>query len=539
YDYVLKCSHLFNVLDTRGAIGVTERASYFRRMRDMTRRVAKAYTEQRQSMEYPLDKLEAAWGVEYQQPTDGAKSLTDTPADFLFEIGVEEMPAQDTTDALAQLQALAPTLLEELRLDYTALQVFATPRRLVISAEQVAPRQRDVERVERGPSAQIAFDADGKPTKAAQGFARGKGVSVEDLRVEELDGGRYVVATVRETGRPAVEVLAEKLPGLIASIKFGKSMRWNASGIAFSRPIRWIVALLGEAAISFSYADVHSGRVTCGLRPFGSPEHRIDDVESYFDTLLTQGIVLDTAARRAKIVEQITALAGEVGGQILEDDALLDEVTNLVEAPTALRGRFEHEYLRLPREVLVTVMRDKQRYFALEDASGKLMPYFIAVRNGDTQHLDKVTDGNEQVLRARFSDANYFFAQDTQKKLGDFLPRLSTLTFQEKLGSMLDKNNRVAALVKAVGTRLGVKNADVQTAVEAARILKADLATQMVIEMTSLQGTMGREYALLSGYPKAVADAIYEHWLPRGAGDALPGAQAGTLLAITDRLDSL
>ncbi|MCA9902284.1 MAG: glycine--tRNA ligase subunit beta, partial [Anaerolineae bacterium] len=539
YDYILKCSHLFNVLDTRGAIGVTERASYFRRMRDMTRRVAKAYTEQRQSMEYPLDKLEAAWGVEYQQPTDGAKSLTDTPADFLFEIGVEEMPAQDTTDALAQLQALAPTLLEELRLDYTALQVFATPRRLVISAEQVAPRQRDVERVERGPSAQIAFDADGKPTKAAQGFARGKGVSVEDLRVEELDGGRYVVATVRETGRPAVEVLAEKLPGLIASIKFGKSMRWNASGIAFSRPIRWIVALLGEAAISFSYADVHSGRVTCGLRPFGSPEHRIDDVGSYFDTLLTQGIVLDTAARRAKIVEQITALAGEVEGQILEDDALLDEVTNLVEAPTALRGRFEHEYLRLPREVLVTVMRDKQRYFALEDASGKLMPYFIAVRNGDTQHLDKVTDGNEQVLRARFSDANYFFAQDTQKKLGDFLPRLSTLTFQEELGSMLDKNNRVAALVKAVGTRLGVKNADVQTAVEAARILKADLATQMVIEMTSLQGTMGREYALLSGYPKAVADAIYEHWLPRGAGDALPGAQAGTLLAITDRLDSL
>ncbi|MCL4248633.1 MAG: glycine--tRNA ligase subunit beta [Anaerolineae bacterium] len=539
YDYILKCSHLFNVLDTRGAIGVTERASYFRRMRDMTRRVAKAYAEQRQSMEYPLEKLATVWGVEYQHPTDGAKPAADVPADFLFEIGVEEMPAQDTADALAQLQTLAPALFEDLRLDYTALQVLATPRRLVMSAQQVAPRQRDVERVERGPSAQIAFDADGKPTKAAQGFARGKGVSVEDLRVEELDGGRYVVATVRETGRPAAEVLAEKLPGLIAAIKFGKSMRWNASGVAFSRPIRWMAALLGEAVIPFSYADVHSGRVTCGLRPFGSTEHRIDDVESYFDTLLTQGIVLDSAARRAKIVEQITALAGEVGGQVLEDDALLDEVTNLVEAPTALRGRFEPEYLRLPREVLVTVMRDKQRYFALEDASGKLMPYFIAIRNGDAQYLDKVTDGNEQVLRARFSDANYFFAQDTQKKLADFLPRLSTLTFQEKLGSMLDKNNRVAALVKPVGERLGVKEADIQTAVEAAKILKADLATQMVIEMTSLQGTMGCEYALLSGYPREVANAIYAHWLPRGAGDALPDTQSGTLLAITDRLDSL
>ncbi|MBE0688677.1 MAG: glycine--tRNA ligase subunit beta, partial [Anaerolineae bacterium] len=188
---------------------------------------------------------------------------------------------------------------------------------------------------------------------------------------------------------------------------------------------------------------------------------------------------------------------------------------------------------------LVTVMRDKQRYFALEDASGKLMPYFIAVRNGDDQHLDKVTDGNEQVLRARFSDANYFFTQDTQKKLADFLPRLGTLTFQEKLGSMLDKNNRVAALVKPVGERLGAESADVETAAAAARVLKADLATQMVIEMTSLQGTMGREYALLSGYPKGVANAIYEHWLPRGSGDALPESQAGMLLAITDRLDSL
>jgi glycyl-tRNA synthetase len=539
YDYVLKCSHLFNVLDTRGAIGVTERASYFRRMRDMTRRVAKVFAEQRQQMEYPLERLNEAWSAPAVTMPEEAPADITAPADVLFEIGVEELPADDVTAALSQLRSAATTFFDDLRLDHGGVRVYATPRRLVLTVEAVAPRQRDVERVERGPSAQIAFDSEGKPTKAAEGFARGRGVSVSDLRIEDMDGGRYVVATVRETGRPTAQVLAEKLPGLIAGLKFSKAMRWNATGTAFSRPIRWIVALLGNAVIPFSYAGVESGRVTRGLRPYGSPEYRLNSIQEYQDILESQGIVLDYDVRRQKIAGQVKALATQVAGNALEDEALLDEVTNLVEAPTALRGDFETQYLKLPREVLVTVMRNKQRYFALEDREGSLLPYFITIRNGDDQHLAVVQDGNQQVLRARFSDADYFFSQDTQKKLDDFLPRLGTLTFHEKLGSMLDKNNRVAGLVAPFGQLVKSNQNQVDVAVEAARVLKADLATQTVVEMTSLQGAMGREYARRSGYSQPVAEAIYQHWLPRGAGDQLPQSEAGVLLALLDRLDSL
>ncbi len=547
YDYVLKCSHLFNVLDTRGAIGVTERASYFRRMRDMTRRVAKAYSDQRQNMEYPLDKLNAIWGESASANASAggstapaaAGTASNTASDFLFELGVEELPAGDLDDALAYLNASAPQLFDDLRLSHEGVQVFGTPRRLVIHAKNVASRQPDMQRVDKGPAADRAFDANGNPTKAAEGFARGRGLTVDQLRVEETDGGRYVMATVHVPGRPAADVLAEALPKLIADIKFTKAMRWNSSGIAFSRPIRWIVALLGGQVIPFSYANVHSGSITRGLRPYNSPLQEVGGTAQYLDVMGKQRIILDYAERRAEIIRQITAIASSVGATIPMDERLLAEVVNLVEAPTALLGRFEEKYLALPREVLVTVMRDKQRYFPLEDAKGKLMPYFIAVRNGDDQHLDKITHGNEQVLRARFADAEYFYSQDTKKKLTDFLPRLQTLTFQEKLGSMLDKNERVTHMVESLGEMLAFPSTDIATAHRAASMLKADLATQMVVEMTSLQGIMGREYALLAGHPREVADAIYEHWLPRFAGDKLPASHAGTILAIADRLDSL
>ncbi len=540
YDYVLKCSHLFNVLDTRGAIGVTERASYFHRMRDMTRRIARLYADQRENMNYPLMKLETLWSA----PPTPAISVSSAPApsapaDVLFELGVEELPPGDTDSAIAQLKTAAASLFDNLRLSHGEISVLGTPRRFVILAKQVAPRQTDLEQVMRGPSADRAFDADGKPTKAAEGFARGKGVRVEDLTIAEIDGGRYVTALVRETGRSAVDVLAEGLPGLIAGLKFGKSMRWNASRVAFSRPIRWIVALFGETVIPFSYADVVSSTTTRGLRPYGSPELTVSDAASYLDALKRQGIILDHDARRANISQQIDALAAEIGGRIPDDPGLLDEVTNLVETPTALRGTFEERHLNLPREILVTVMRDKQRYFPVEDASGKLLNSFITVRNGDAEHLDQVTEGNEYVIRARFADANFFFNEDMQKKLEDFRPRLATLTFEEHLGSMLDKSDRLAGLAPRLGVLLGINSTDMAIAEQAAFLAKADLATQVVVEMTSLQGTMGREYALRGGYPAAVADAIYEHWLPRGAGDRLPQSDAGALLSIADRLDSL
>ena len=404
----------------------------------------------------------------------------------------------------------------------------------------MAPRQADEEFIAKGPPADRAYDADGNPTRAAQGFARGKGVAVDDLRIEDIDGGRYVTAVVRNQGGAATDVLAEALPGFVASLKFGKSMRWNETGVEFSRPIRWIAALFGDSVIPFEFAGVASNDVTRGLRPFGSPEIRLRDAMSYGTACLDQGIVLEVEARQLAIREQIDVLAAEVGGVVPQDKTLLDEVTNLVEAPITFRGRFESEFLELPRDVLVTVMRKHQRYFALEDADGELMNYFIGVRNGDSQHLDKVIHGNEQVLRARFSDARFFYQADIKQKLADYLPRLETMTFQADLGSMRQKNDRVAATVGDLGVLLGFADGDIaKWRIKRHRLAKADLATNMVVEMTSLQGVMGREYALREGIDQAVAVAIFEHWLPRGAGDGLPSSDAGRLLAIADKLDSL
>jgi len=539
YDYVLKCSHAFNVLDTRGAIGVTERATYFRRMRDMTRSIARAFVEQREALGYPLLKLAPRWSPEPITHTARVYPQVTQAADFLLEIGVEELPADDVDDALAQIQSAAPALFESLGLAHDGVTVSATPRRLVIYAKQVAPNQADSETVEKGPPANRAFDADGKPTKAAEGFARSKGIDVSELTVAEVDGGQCVMARVFRKGRPAVEVLAEALPGFVAGIKFGKSMRWNHTNIGFSRPIRWLLALMGGEVVPFDYAGLHSDDVTRGLRPYGAPEAHVQSADAYFAFMQSQGIILDGDARKQAVIEQVNALAAEVGGAVPADAGLLAEVVNLIEAPTALRGTFDAAYLELPRDVLVTVMRKHQRYFPVEDASGKLLNYFITVRNGDAQHLDIVTKGNEHVLTARFSDARFFFREDIKAPLASHLARLATLTFEEHLGSMQDKNGRVAALVVPVGQALGFGADVLDVAAQAAAVLKADLGTNMVVEMTSLQGTMGREYALREGYPQAVASAIFEHWQPRNADDALPASDAGALLAVADRLDSL
>ncbi|MCD6554027.1 MAG: glycine--tRNA ligase subunit beta [Anaerolineae bacterium] len=539
HDYVLRCSHTFNVLDARGAIGVTERARYFARMRDLSRAVAKAYVKQREEMGFPwlrkmgerkVGRLEG-WKV-------GKPHLPVQPAAFLLEIGVEELPAGDLTSAIAQLKELAPNLLDELRLDHGAVRVTGTPRRLVVSVENLSPRQRDVEQIVKGPPARIGF-ADGQPTRAAQGFARAQGVPVESLEVREVDGGQYVVALKVETGQPASAVLAENLPRLIAGLRFPLSMRWNESGVTFSRPIRWIVALLGEEVIDFEYAGVRSGRTTRGLRPLRSPELTISRAEDYFTTVEAHGIVVDVDQRRASIAEQITRLAAEVDGTIPDDPALLDEVTNLVEQPTALRGEFDPKYLALPRDVLITVMKKHQRYFPVVDESGDLLPYFIAVRNGDSEHLDVVRHGNEEVLTARFADVDFFFRADTRQPLEAFLPRLDTLTFQEKLGSVLDKAHRLEKLAPELGELLGLTPDEMETTRRAVHLCKADLATQMVIELTSLQGVMGREYALRGGESEAVAQAIFEHYLPRFAGDALPAGKPGIVIGLADRLDSL
>ncbi|MGB9888621.1 MAG: glycine--tRNA ligase subunit beta, partial [Anaerolineae bacterium] len=369
--------------------------------------------------------------------------------------------------------------------------------------------------------------------------ARRQGVSVSDLQVREMDGGQYVVAVRRVEGRPAPEVLMDLLPQLVSGLRFPMSMRWNETGVAFSRPVRWLVALLGDAVIPFDYAGLPSGRTTRGSRPQGSPDISLARAEEYLERMQAYGILVDPDERRAAVAAQVAERAAEVGGRVPDDPALLEEVANLVEQPTAFLGRFEEAYLRLPTEVLVAVMKKHQRYFPVLDGDGHLMPYFVAVRNGGEEHLDIVRRGNEEVLRARFADAAYFYREDTAQPLESFLSRLGTLTFQEQLGSMLDKVHRLEELVPEICRMLGLSEAETAVARRAAHLCKADLATQMVVEFTSLQGVMGREYALKSGEPPEVAQAILEHYLPRFAGDALPQSLPGLALGLADRLDSL
>ncbi|HEX9595764.1 MAG TPA: glycine--tRNA ligase subunit beta, partial [Anaerolineales bacterium] len=536
YDYVLKTSHAFNVLDARGAIGVTERQGYFRRMRALASHVAEAYVADRQRQEYPWLKTDAVNATQVAKPTKklaGPKQA----ADFLLEIGTEELPAADLETAIEQLRAALTQIFGEQQLAYKEIIVMGTPRRLVALVTKLAPRQADRDEMLKGPPAARAFGADGAPTPAAEGFARGQGVPVSALKVEKIDGGEYVVARVHHKGQSAVEVLAAKLPVLIGSLKFEQSIRWNASGATFSRPVRWLLALHGEVLVPCEYANVQSGKTSRGLRLAKTEDFKVASPKDYFAQLTKQGIILDVAARRAAIEKQIAALAKSAGGRVPEDAELLDEVTNLVEAPTALLGEFDAGFLDLPREVLIAVMKKHQRYFPVEK-NGKLLNQFIAVGNGDFDS-EVVTAGNAGVIRARFADAAYFIKKDREAKLVDFVDKLRQLTFQKDLGSMADKTKRIVVLTKELNPQLGLSAEETKTAERAAQLCKADLVSKMVIEMTSLQGVMGKYYALDAGEPPAVAEAILEHYLPRFAGDGTPKTKAGLAVGIADRLDTL
>ena len=548
YDYLLKCSHTFNVLDTRGAIGVTERQAFFGRMRNLARRISAAYVDERQRLEFPWldEEKDGLVGktnhADVQSPGDSPDVGDLKPAPFLLEIGTEELPAAELTRALEQLETGIVRLLADSRLSHGEVNVMGTPRRLVVSVEDLVSAQPDKEELVKGPPAERAFDEQGQPTTAAQGFARSKGVHVSDLQVQDMDGGKYVVAAVKSQGRPAPAVLSEEMPGLVAGLRFGKSMRWNSSNIAFSRPIRWLLAILGEQVISFSYAGISSGDTTHGLRVQQPGEIAVKTPAEFFSTIDKQGISLEHGGRAKRIREQVEALAKEVGGQAVIEEDLLSEVTNLVEAPLGVRGSFEPEHLELPREVLISVMKKHQRYFPVEK-DGQLLPYFIAVTNcgetGRSQELDLIIEGNEHVIQARFADAAFFVNEDTKQPLEDYLPKLGTLMFQKELGSVLDKTQRIRKLVADIASQLGLNAEQIEIAQRAAELCKADLVTHMVVEMTSLQGSIGRHYALNSGEPAEVADAIFEHYLPRFAGDEAPESIAGFVVGLADRLDSL
>ena len=537
YDYVLKCNQTFNVLDARGAVGVTERQGYFRRMRELARRVGEAYLEQRKALEYPLlqENGDQTLRVETARAMEASHYLSvSSPQSLLLEIGTEELPPSDVDAALTQLRERVPALLKELSLEHSSVSIEGTPRRLVVLIESLSPNQPDREYLVKGPPADKAFDKDGIALPAAMGFAKKNNVNTKDLQVREdaQAGGKYVFAAVSQKGRPTPDVLSEALPKLVASLKFEKSMRWDESGVAFSRPIRWLVALLGESVIPLEYAGVISGNTTRGLRPYDSPEIVVPSAEKYFDVIREAGIVLNKEERKASIMEQVNQAAVLVGGEAIFDEGLLSEVANLVEMPTALMGGFDKESLALPRDVLISVMKKHQRYFPVEN-NGRLLPHFVAVRNGDDIGIDIVRQGNEHVLGARFADANFFVREDLKQPLEAYRPELSKLIFQTKLGSMLDKSERMNKLVNELIPLLGLENDEAIFARRAVHLAKADLVTQMVMEMTSLQGVIGREYALRGGEQADVANAIGEQY------QAVPKSKIGLAVALADRIDSL
>lgn len=459
--------------------------------------------------------------------------------DLVFEIGVEEIPASYIAPALAELEGLLRAGLAGARLTFESLDTYATPRRLAAIAKGLAARQDDFEREAAGPPVKVAFGPDGAPTKAALGFAKAQGIEVSALKVRDTDRGPYVFARVTDRGRAAADVLPECLKAAVESLSFPKTMRWGPDE-RFARPIRWLVVMLDGDVLDLSVAGVRAGAETYGHRAWSPGPHRIRGAADYADVLRRSHVVVDHRERRAAIERDAEARAAECGGRLVRDDALLDEVTFLVERPTVFAGRFDERFLRLPRDVIIAAMKGHQRYFAVETPSGGLIPFFLCVMNGPPDHVDGIRRGNERVLVSRLDDAEFYWHEDTKSPLADKVDALRSVVWLEGLGSLYEKTGRVEALSRLLASALGAADSD--TVARAARLAKADLVTEMVKdgkEFTALQGVMGREYARVSREPEAVAVAVYEHYLPRFAGDVLPSTEAGTILSMSDKLDSI
>ncbi len=458
----------------------------------------------------------------------------------LLEVGTEELPARFVQPARLQLEQALQGMLREERLAPASVRSWATPRRLAVLAEGVPGRQPDAERVVRGPAAHVAFDSAGRPTAAAVGFARSQGVPVEALERRSTGSGEYVFARRVVQGRAAGEVLVEAVPRLLASLSFPKTMRWARYDLRFARPIRWVVALLDEDVIPFEVAGVRAGRLTFGHRQLSPGPHILQcaDARHYEQVTRTAYVLADREARRAEVAAQVRRRAQEAGGEAELHEALLDEVTDLVEWPTAFLGWFDAEFLELPEPVLVTVMRHHQRYFPVR-RGGVLLNAFVGVRNGDREGLDAVREGNEWVLRARLVDARFFYQEDRKRSLEEWAERLEFVTFHEKLGSLRQKVQRLERLCRWLADALRLSPDQASQLERAARLCKADLSTHLVGEFPELEGVVGAIYARLDGEPPEVCEAVEEHYRPRGSGDEVPRSALGALLAVADRVDTL
>lgn len=459
--------------------------------------------------------------------------------DFLFEIGTEELPSAPLNKAIKQLGTLVEKGLDEAGLEHGPVRTFSTPRRLAVLVPSVAAQTKEIHSVMRGPSAQIAFDADGKPTKAAMGFARGKGLDVTDLvRRDDADGKEYVFAEVNVPAVAAEGLLSELCSNVIGELDWPRSQRWGSGHERFGRPIRWICCLFGEDVIPVSYADVTSSNTTLGHRVLAPGEHAVTCMGDYESVLEAAG-VLGEDRRREVILAGIDEFQKQTGLRVDTPRKTFDEVVNLCEWPTVLVGKFDEEFLEVPHEIICESMLTNQRYFPTYDASGNLTDSFILVSNADPSCSAAVIDGNERVVRARLDDAKFFYEEDLKHPLDDFVDKLETVVFQEKLGTVRQKVARMEALAPEIARQDGCDAPTASMAVRAAHISKADLVSGAVIEFTSQQGVMGGYYAKAAGEPDAVSDAVREHYRPRFAGDELPGGTVGRIVAVADKLDTI
>jgi glycyl-tRNA synthetase beta chain len=457
--------------------------------------------------------------------------------ELLLEIGTEEIPAGFVPQALIDFESLVKKELETNRIDFNGVKTFGTPRRLVLLIESISERQKDVEVTKVGPSKQAAFDSEGNPTKAAIGFAKSQSVSVESLRVIQMERGEYICALRKETGRPTLELFSFILPKLILSIPFQKSMRWANVPIRFARPLHWILALFGGEVIPFEVGNVRSGDVTYGHRFMHPDPIRVKNFQSYLQKMREAFVIVDPVERKKMIGEGMVREGTKVSGKVLRDEELLNEVNFLVEYPVALCGNFDRSFLSLPREIIIHSMKEHQRYFPVEDEHGILLPHFVCISNTNPKDQKVVVKGNERVLKARLSDAAFFFQDDLKIPLENRLEQLKKVIFQAKLGTSYEKVMRFKELALFLGERVDPK---LREMIERVSLLcKGDLVTGMVGEFPKLQGIVGREYARLSGERPEVYEAIYEHYLPAFAGDRLPSHPVGDIVSIADKMDTI
>ncbi|GAB6929576.1 glycine--tRNA ligase subunit beta [Paenibacillus sp. JCM 10914] len=458
--------------------------------------------------------------------------------DLLFEIGLEEVPARFLRAAMDQLQDKLVKWLEASRIAHGEVTAYATPRRLAVMVQQVAVKQEDVSEEVKGPSRKIALDENGGWSKAALGFARSQGVDPETFTFKELGGVEYIYVTKNSVGVETKSILSEGLLGILTSMTFPKNMRWGAHEFKFVRPIKWLVALLGDEIVDLEITGVKAGNITRGHRFLGG-EAVVGEASAYREVLRAQHVIVDVNERQEMIVSQIQALAQEQDWNIAIKDDLLEEVLFLVETPTVLYGTFDASFLNIPQDVLITSMREHQRYFPVLDKQGQLLPYFVTVRSGDSRSLDVIARGNEKVLRARLSDAKFFYEEDQKLQIKDALSKLESIVFHEELGTIGDKVRRIRRISDQLSAKLAVSADAADSVSRAADICKFDLVTQMVYEFPELQGVMGEDYARKAGEKEEVAKAVFEHYQPRFSGDAVPSTQAGSIVSIADKIDTI